>query len=241
MALTITHAKVSGIADDPNAASAGEILPSDWNAGHTITGSIDLTTDVTGILPGANGGTGNQYVQFAGPTGTLKTITLPNSNSSLVAVNGGLGTPSSGTLTNCTSLPIVAGTTGTLTAARGGTGLTSFTAGVDYGFANVPQQSKSADYTLVLGDAGKHIFHPSSDANARTFTIPADGSVAYPVGTVISFINRSANAVTIAITTDTLTWSPSGTTGSRTLAQYGVANAIKITSTEWIISGSGLT
>ena len=38
--------------------------------------------------------------------------------------------------------------------------------------------------------------------------------VAYPIGTVISFINRSANAVTIAITTDTLTWSPSGSTGS---------------------------
>lgn len=42
-------------------------------------------------------------------------------------VNGSaLGTPSSGTLTNATGLPIVAGTTGTLTVARGGTGLTTF-------------------------------------------------------------------------------------------------------------------
>jgi hypothetical protein len=32
-----------------------------------------------------------------------------------------------------------------------------------------------------------------------------------------------------------------GTTGSRTLAANGIATAIKLTSTEWIISGTGLT
>jgi hypothetical protein len=35
--------------------------------------------------------------------------------------------------------------------------------------------------------------------------------------------------------------SPAGTTGSRTLAANGIATAIKISSTEWIISGTGLT
>jgi hypothetical protein len=39
-------------------------------------------------------------------------------------VTPALGTPSSGTLTNVTGLPIVGGTTGTLTVARGGTGAT---------------------------------------------------------------------------------------------------------------------
>jgi len=39
-----------------------------------------------------------------------------------VTTNGALGTPTSGTLTNATDLPIVAGTSGTLTVARGGTG-----------------------------------------------------------------------------------------------------------------------
>ena len=38
-----------------------------------------------------------------------------------------LGTPTSGTLTNCSDLPIVAGTTGTLTVGRGGTGVTTLT------------------------------------------------------------------------------------------------------------------
>ena len=48
----------------------------------------------------------------------------------------------------------------------------------------------------------------------------------------------SASAVTIAITADTLTLLPAGTTGSRTLAQYGRASAEKITSTSWVISGN---
>jgi hypothetical protein len=109
------------------------------------------------------------------------------------------------------------------------------------GFKNIPQNSQSADYTLVLADSGKHIFHPVGDNNARTFTIPANSSVAYPIGTAITFINMAVADVTIAITTDTLTLSDAGTTGSRTLATNGSATCVKITSTEWLISGSGLT
>ena len=109
------------------------------------------------------------------------------------------------------------------------------------GFKNIPQNSQSADYTLVLADSGKHIFHPVGDNNARTFTIPANSSVAYPIGTAITFINMAVANVTIAITTDTLTLSPAGTAGSRTLATNGSATCIKITSTQWLISGSGLT
>jgi len=129
-----------------------------------------------------------------------------------------LGTPSSGTLSSCT----VDGTDAV-------------------GFRNIPQNSQSAAYTLVLADAGKHIFHPSTDANARTFTIPANSSVAYPIGTAITFVNMSAKSISIAITTDTMYLAKDGTTGTRTLAQYGSATALKLTSTTWLISGSALT
>ena len=129
-----------------------------------------------------------------------------------------LGTPTSGNLSNCTA------------------------DGTDsVGFKNIPVNSQSAAYTAVLADSGKVIFHPSTDANARTFTIPANSSVAYPVGTAITFINMTSQVVTIAITTDTMYLSSAGTTGSRSLAQYGSATAIKMTSTTWLISGSGLT
>ena len=110
------------------------------------------------------------------------------------------------------------------------------------GFRVLPQNSQSAAYTLVLADSGKHILHPSADTTARTFTIPANSSVAFPVGTAVTFINQNAaGVITIAITTDTMRLAGAGTTGSRTLAANGVATCIKLTSTEWIISGSGLT
>jgi len=104
------------------------------------------------------------------------------------------------------------------------------------------QNSQSAAYTLVLSDSGKHILHPSADTTARTFTIPANSSVAWPIGTAITFVNQvSAGVVTIAITTDTMRLAGAGTTGSRTLAANGIATALKLTATEWIISGTGLT
>jgi hypothetical protein len=129
-----------------------------------------------------------------------------------------LGTPSSGTLSGCT----VDGTDAV-------------------GFRNTPVNSKSADYTLVLADSGKTIFHPAADNTARTFTIPANSSVAYAVGTVLTFVNLAAADVTIAITTDTMYLAGPGTTGSRTLAEYGIASAVKLASTDWLISGNGLT
>jgi len=179
--------------------------------GGTITGITDLAV--------ADGGTGASTL-----TGVLKgngtsAFTAATAGTDYVAPSGALGTPSSGTLSSCTV---------------DGTNLV--------GYLNIPQNSKSADYTLVLADAGKQIFHPSADTTARTFTIPANSSVAYVVGTAITFINQNAaGVVTIAITTDTMRLAGAGTTGNRTLAANGIATCVKVTSTEWIISGTGLT
>jgi len=130
-----------------------------------------------------------------------------------------LGTPTSGNLSNCT----VDGTDAV-------------------GFRNTPINSQSTAYTAVLADSGKTILHPSADTTARTFTIPANSSVAYPLGTVLTFVNQNgAGVLTIAITSDTMRLAGAGTTGSRTLAANGVATCVKLTSTEWIISGNGLT
>lgn len=107
-------------------------------------------------------------------------------------------------------------------------------------FRTIYQNSRSAAYALVLSDAGKQIFHPSSDNNPRTFTIPANSSVNYPIGTELTFINM-INVITISITTDTLIQAGTGATGSRTLAANGWARAVKISSTEWLIDGTGLT
>lgn len=112
--------------------------------------------------------------------------------------------------------------------------------GTNVGYVNIPQNSQSGAYGLVLGDQGKHILHPASDNNPRTFTIPANASVAYPIGTCLTFANL-INTVTIAITSDTMYWAVDGTTTSRTLSVYGLASALKVGATSWLISGTGLS
>ena len=106
--------------------------------------------------------------------------------------------------------------------------------------APINQNSKSIAYTTVLGDANQHLSHPATDNVARTFTIDSNANVAYPIGTTITFVNQ-INTLTIAITVDTLTLSGSGTVGSRTLNSSGMATALKVEATKWVISGSGLS
>ena len=108
------------------------------------------------------------------------------------------------------------------------------------GYVSIPQNYQTGSYTMVLSDAGKHIYHPGG-AGVATYTIPANASVAYPIGTVISFVNMATASVTISINSDTLNWAQGGGTGSRTLALYGVANVLKHAATQWILTGINIT
>ena len=109
------------------------------------------------------------------------------------------------------------------------------------GSRGVPQNSQSVNYTTVASDSGKHLYHPAGAGAGDSFTIASNASVPYDIGTAITFVNMSTDSVTIAISSDTLYFAGSGTTGSRTLAQYGEATALKIGATEWLISGVGLS
>jgi hypothetical protein len=149
--------------------------------------------------------------------------------------NGNTFTAGTGVLTIAAAKTLTANNTLTL-AGTDSTTMTFPPASASIGYLNIPQNSQAAGYTLVLGDAGKHIYMSS----AGTFTIPANGSVAFPVGTTVTFYNASASS-TIPITTDTLVWTPTGGTGTRTIAQYGLATIVKVASTTWVISGTGLT
>jgi hypothetical protein len=106
------------------------------------------------------------------------------------------------------------------------------------GYRDAPQNSQTANYELKLCDAGKHIY---MNGSSLTLTIPANSAVAFPIGAIMGIINGNASALSIAITSDTLTFANSTTTGTRTLAQNGMAVLVKTGETNWIINGPGLT
>jgi hypothetical protein len=108
-----------------------------------------------------------------------------------------------------------------------------------FGFIGMPQiLNPSSPYAVVASTAGKHIYMTTT---GRTITIPANTGTALPIGFSFVVINAAGVTTTISITTDTLLQSGTGTTGSRTLAPYGMATLVKITSTSWTISGTGLS
>lgn len=226
-------------------------------AGVTTDGTSKLNLGVAGASVGAvvlaNATSGTLTIQP--PTGALGTVTVtvPAATDTLVNLASTqallnktvnkvtITAPASGsTLTIADGKTLTASNSLTL-AGTDSTTMTFPPASASIGYLEVPPNSQSAAYTTVLTDSGKSIDHPAADANARTFTIDSNANVPYPVGTCISFSNMSANSVTIAITSDTMYLAGTGSTGSRTLAQYGVATARKLLSTTWLISGTNLT
>lgn len=207
------------------------------------------------IVPVANNGTANPKTSWI-MTSTVATIDTdavtftsftPNGSNIVTSVSPGVGIGhfAGSTQVLTSSLVISADLNITTTTCTAPQVLTAISA-TAVGTCNAPlltQNSQSAAYTTVLGDAGKMIFHPAADTTARTFTIDSNANVAYILGTCITFVNETlAGVLTIAITSDTLLFAGAATTGSRTLAASNIATACKITTTKWIISGSsGLT
>lgn len=227
------------------------------------------------------GGAGVTPATTTTGTGVVTALAVNvGSAGAFVTFNGALGTPSSGTLTNCTFPTLNQNTTGsaaTLTTARtltiGATGQTfNGSANVTWtltqigaaasgantditaldqdititatgtiaantiGYRGIPQNAQTAAYTLALSDAGKHI-----SITTGGVIVPANGSIAFPIGTAVSVYNDSVSSQNISITTDTMYLAGTATTGTRALAQRGVATILKVGATTWVISGAGLS
>lgn len=150
--------------------------------------------------------------------GTLTGTTLNSTvvSSSLTSV---------GTLT---SLTISGSVTGTAATATGSSTAASL------GYLGMPVNSQSGStYAVVAGDLGKVVYFSAT----CTATVPAS----LPIGSSIAFVAGTGATVTIAQASDSMYLGGTGTTGSRTLAAFGMATAIKMAATVWFINGTGLT
>jgi hypothetical protein len=221
-----------------NSTTIGATTPS---TGAFTTLSASSTVSGAGFTayfasPPAIGGTAAAAI-----TGTTITGTTITANTRFVgAIDGTIGatTAAAGLFTTLGASGVTTmGADGVFTAAYAPTSVRSI------GYRGVPQvggASKTASYTLALADAGHHVYLTGSTA-AQSVTIPANASVAFPIGTTISIVNGSSVTWTVPITTDTLTLAGGTTTGTRTLAVGAVATIIKVTATAWYISGSGVS
>lgn len=199
--------------------------------GPTGSAGINGPTGPTGAN-GSNGPTGpTGSAGSNGPTG-------PTGDAGITGPTGPTGSAGSNGPTGPTG---PTGADSTVAGPTGPTGATGSTGPTGAGASTIPQSGGAAyttNYTAVIGDSGYMIV---MNGSGLTATIPANGSVAYSVGTVLTFVNIYAGNLTIAINSDTMYLANSTSTGSRTLAQNGTATALKISSTSWIISGPGLS
>jgi hypothetical protein len=256
-AMTATHGELNQLAGsataagmvadiaaltDPNADrilfwddSAGAVARLAPSTGLTISGT-DILID-TAVVPRL----GNDNT-FTGANNYFETVRFYDSGNTDYMQFTHNGTDMLVTFANTTELDIT-GTTLDLnfTTLDAGPCVVSRSnlLATEVGYAGIPRVTDNDDRTLVLSDAGQHINYQG--AGGHTITIPANSSVAFPQGTSIRIANFGGAAITIAITTDSMLLAGVGTTGSRTLARYGLCELFKIDSTAWTIFGPGVS
>ena len=226
MTVSLKHTFQSAKADGTDTSL---VQPSNWNQEHQLT----LATNK--VLGRATAGTGAAEELSVGTAlsisgGTLAVTTVPVANGGTGATTAGaaltaLGAAASGANTDITALDQDVTITATGTIAAG-----------TLGYRGLPQNAQTGAYTLALSDAGKQVANTTGG-----WVIPANASVAFPIGTAVVLYNDSGSSQTVSITSDTLRQAGTSNTGTRTLAQYGLATCTKVASTTWVISGAGLS
>lgn len=118
--------------------------------------------------------------------------------------------------------------TGDILTAAAYNGLITFTVDAD----------ATTDYTAVLEDQYQTLV-PMNKATAVAFKIPTNASVAFPVGTAITILNKGAGTCTISATTSATTTilSAGAVAAAPTLAQYKTAVCIKTATDVWYVIG----
>lgn len=222
-------------------------------AGSAVSGNIaGNAANVTGTVAFANGGTGLTSGTSGGVLYFSSTSALASSAAlaaNALVIGGGAGAAPATVTTGTgvvTALGVNAGSSGAI-VTQGGAIISATTvndsAGTGYtiGYRRMPQNNQAAagTYTLVLADDGKHVYLTGGTTN--TLTVPANASVAFPIGTVITVVNNNSGACTITGPASSLQLANGALATSRTLATKGMATMIKVGTDLWFVSGAGVT
>lgn len=212
MTVSVTHQKVSAIADDPASVAAGEVVPSDWNATHTVNMASGF------LLGRSTAGTGAAEEITVGSGLSLTGGTL--------AASAGVSTFSAGTTGFTPSVATSGDVTlaGTLSVANGGTGTTTST-----GTGSVVLSNSPSLVTPALGT-------PSSGTVTNltgTASININGTVGATTPTTGEFTRTSSsefsvigNAIGAAVSGSHLTISGTSPTTVTALSSGIIVNSL---------------
>jgi hypothetical protein len=89
-------------------------------------------------------------------------------------------------------------------------------------------------YTLALADANKTLKTTSS--SATTITVPANGTIAFPIGTEIYILQYGSGQVTVSAASGAVVRSDSSRVKIKT--QYSSVSLLKIDTNEWVLTGN---
>ena len=215
---------LAGNATATNLNATTAILTNLTSTNATST-NLNATTAVLTNLTSTNATSTNLNATTAVLTNLTSTNATSTNLNATTAVLTNL-TSTNATSTNLTTTNLTATTVldaGTIGAAAPG-------------FRGLPQNAQTGAYTLALSDIGKQVSNTTGG-----WVIPANASVAFPVGAAVVLFNNSGSSQTVSITSDTLRLAGTATTGTRTLAQYGLATCTKVSATTWVITGAGLS
>ncbi len=149
---------ITALAKDTNAT---RYLSNTGASNNPAWAQINLTNGVTGILPGANGGTGNGFFAVTGPATALRTFTFPNADATVLTSNAAV------------------------TVGQGGTGLTTLTANnllIGNGTGNVTFIAPSTDGNILQSNGttwsstGGGVIHGRQTLTSGTTYTPTAGT-----------------------------------------------------------------
>jgi hypothetical protein len=241
---------------DSNKIVKGTEIDNEFNA---IAGAISSKADIaspsftgTPAAPLATEGSNTTQIATTAYVTQERSSVATLSNKTLVAPV--LGTPASGTLTNCTSLPIVNGTTGTLSVARGGTGVTTSTgtgstvlsaSPAFTGTPTAPTASSGTNTTQIATTAFVSSAVTTATGSLGTISTQNANNVAVTGGTINNTVIGGTTAAAATFTTATATtvalgsgWTVTVSGGKLTFLSSGTARASIDSSGNLIVSGN---
>lgn len=205
--------------------AANVIVDADINSSAAISG--------TKIQQGSTSTRGTVQLTDSTTSTSITTAATPNAVKTAYDLADAALPKSGGTMTGVITFAGGQTIAGYLPAA-GGTLTGPVTFASSQTFPRIPQNSKTAAYTLVAADAGKHI-----SITTGGITVP---SGVFAIGDAIGIYNNSSSSQTIAQGAGVTIRLAGGTfTGNRTLAQYGLCTILCVASDVFVITGAGIS